>query len=375
MSEERILPANPHAAYLRLKEELDAALVGVMDGQFYILGREVEAFEREFAAHAGVAHGIGVANGTDALVLALKACGIRPGDRVVTVPNTAVATVAAVELAGAEPVLVDVDPRTHLMDLDALEALLRRPPERLAAVIPVHLFGAMVDMPRLLALAAGAGLRVVEDCAQAHGASWGGRRAGSFGGAAACSFDPTEELGAFGGGGMVVTNDTDIAERVRLLRQYGWRQRYISEVAGMNSRLDELQAALLRVRLRHLDADNARRRAIASRYDEAFRDLPLERPACAPECEPVFHQYTISLDRRDDLKRHLESLGVLTSVLYPVPIHLQPAYAGRLCVPMPLQGAERAARRLLCLPMYPELREGQIERVIRGVRSFFERGA
>lgn len=371
MTTEFILPANPHAAYRRLKSELDQAVMDALDGQYYILGRQVEAFEHEFAAYVGVGYGIGVGNGTDALVLALKACGVRTGDQVATVPNTAVATVAAIELAGAEPVFVDINPKTHLMDLDVFEELMRGPTERLRAVVPVHLYGAMVDMPRLLALATQRGLRVIEDCAQAHGARHQGRRAGSYGHASAFSFYPTKNLGAFGDGGMVVTNDSQIAEKVRLLRQYGWRQRYISEVPGMNSRLDELQAALLRVRLRYLDADNEARRRIAQRYDEAFADLPLMRPAPSVDGESVYHQYVISLDQRDALREHLERLGILTAVLYPVPIHLQPAYAGRVRAPLSLHGAEEAAKRLVCLPIYPELQENQIERVIHGVRSYF----
>lgn len=371
---ERILPANPGAGYLRIKAEVDQAVLASLESQYYILGSQVAAFELEFAAYVGVAHGIGVANGTDALVLALRAAGVGPGSLVLTVPNTAVATVAAIELAGAEPLLADIDPKTHLLDLDRLRRWLADgKPERLKAIIPVHLFGRMVDMPRLLEIANLHGLWVIEDCAQAHGAVFGGRRAGSYGLASAFSFYPTKNLGAFGDGGFVATNDPGIAERVRLLRQYGWRQRYISEIPGMNSRLDEIQAAILRVRLPHLEEDNAARCMIARRYDEGLRHLPVDLPSRADGGGEVFHQYTVSLDARDALRKHLEERGVLTAVLYPVPIHLQPGYRGRIPTAGELAGAEWVARRLLCLPMYPELPDEAVDRVIDGVRAFFGR--
>ena len=270
MSQLPMIPqTDPRASYLEHKAEIDTAIQRVLDSGWYILGKEVDAFERAFAAYVGITHAIGVANGTDALELALRACGIGPGDLVFTVSHTAVATVAAIELVGATPVLVDIDPATYTLDPNCLEAALAHPPAgRPKAVIPVHLYGQPADMPAILELVRRYDLYIIEDCAQSHGAKLAGRMTGSWGDIAAFSFYPTKNLGALGDGGMVVTKDHDLAEKVQLLRQYGWKKRYVSEYPGGNSRLDELQAAILHSKLPYLDLENHRRREIASQYSE-----------------------------------------------------------------------------------------------------------
>lgn len=346
----RIPPSDPRANYLAHKSEIDSAVARVLSNGRYILGPEVEAFEAEFGAYLGVAHSIGVANGTDALALALRGCGIGPGDRVATVSHTAVATVAAIELAGATPVLVDIDPETFTIDCAPLENL------EVRAIVPVHLYGRPANMPRILEIARRRGIKVIEDCAQSHGASIDGRRTGAWGDAASFSFYPTKNLSAIGDGGAVVTGDSEIAARVRSLREYGWQDRYVSEVAGVNSRLDELQAAILRVKLRYLDAENARRREIAARYS-----------GLDPHPGHVYHQYVIRSADRDKLRARLQEHGIGTLIHYPVPVHLQPAYRSRI-KHGPLPESEKAAREVLSLPIYPELGGDAVEAVIRAVR-------
>ena len=355
--------ANPGASYQRLQKEIDGAVARVLAGGMYILGEEGEAFEQEFAAYIGVAHAVGVASGTDAVELALRAVGIGPGDLVVTVAHTAVATISAVERVGARPCLVDISPDSYTLDPEALQTALNTYARGARAVIPVHIYGHPADMEAIGSVAQAHGLAVVEDCAQAHGAVYRGRKAGSLGHVAAFSFYPTKNLGAFGDGGAVVTDDPALAERVRLLRQYGWRERYISEIPGMNSRLDEIQAAVLRVKLSRLDADNQRRIELAMAYARGLAGLPLRLPIVRPGCRHVFHQYTLELDRRGAWQDHLRRQGIGTSVLYPVPVHLQPAYRGRLAGADHLPCTEAAAGRILSLPMFPELRDDQVRHV------------
>jgi len=356
------------AAYQRLQPEIDAAVAKVVAGGWYILGPEVRAFETEFAAWLGVENAVGVASGTDALLLALRALDVGPGDEVVTVSHTAVATVAAVELAGATPRLVDIDPVTCALDPALLAAAIT---PRTRAIIPVHLYGAPVDMDAVLAVAHARGLLVVEDCAQAHGASDKGRTVGTMGDAAAFSFYPTKNLGALGDGGAVVTHDPATAERLRLLRQYGWRERYVSDVPGLNSRLDELQAAVLRVRLRHLEAENDTRRRLAARYDAALSGLPLGLPAARPESCPVYHLYVIRAAERDALAAHLRARDIGTGIHYPVPVHRQPAYAHLGYGPGSLPVTEAAAAEVLSLPMHPDLPEAALDVVAAAIREFY----
>jgi len=371
MTTPTIPQTDPRAGYLEQRAGIDAAVSRVLEGGWYILGNEVRNFEAEFAAYTGVRHGVGVANGTDALVLALKAAGVGRGDVVATVSHTAVATVAAIEIAGATPLLLDIDPATYTMDPAELERAFGMPEHRgrIKAVIPVHLYGQAADLDRILPLARAHGAKLIEDCAQCHGATLNERRLGTFGDVACFSLYPTKNLGAFGDGGCVVTNDDGIAESLRTLREYGWRARYVSDVPGVNSRLDELHAAMLRVKLAVLDADNSRRRAIADRYDSGLAGFGrLGLPARRPGAEHVFHQYVVRSPRRDSLRAALQERGVGTNIHYPVPIHEQPAYRGRVPLgPSGLAATEQAAREVLSLPMYPQLSADQAERVVRAV--------
>ena len=362
-----ILCSNPLAEYRAHKAEIDFAIQSVLDRGRYILGDEVRLFEAEFAAYIGVRFGIGVASGTDALCLALKACGVGPGDEVITTSHTAVATVAAIELTGAIAVVADIEPQYYTLNPDKVERLVTR---RTKAVLPVHLYGQPADLLPILEIARRVGIRVIEDCAQAHGAEFTGQRVGSFGDMACFSFYPTKNLGAFGDGGIVVTNDAALAERVQSLRQYGWARRYVSELAGMNSRLDELQAAALRVKLRYLDEANSSRRRLARLYDQAFSETELNAPASRPESTHVYHLYVVSSGRRDDLLAYLNSIGIGALVHYPVPVHLQPAYHGRLRGSSEVPETERAAQQVLSLPMYPGLSEADLQSVIRGIREW-----
>jgi len=361
--------ASPLTQYLAHKEEIDAAIAGVLQSGKYIVGPELTAFEQEFAAYIGVGYAVGVASGTDALVLALRALNIGPGDEVITSPHTAVATVAAIELSGATPVLVDVEPETCLLDSKRLEAAIT---PRTKAVVPVHLFGNPADMSALRRIADRRCIRLIEDCAQAHGAKYRGKRVGTWGDMACFSFYPTKNLGAFGDAGMVVTANAELARRVRALREYGWERRYISEVGGANSRLDEIQAAILRVKLRYLDDDNHRRRAIAANYSLALAGQ-VGLLAEGPDSESVYHLYVVRSQRRDDLMGYLRQRGVGTAIHYPVPIHLQPAYRGRIGEEGDYPEAERAAREVLSLPIYPELRTEQLNIVIAHTREWAAR--
>ncbi len=283
MTDEPIPQADPRAGFLALRTRIDIAITQVIESGAYILGSEVSGFEQEFSAFVGVRHGVGVASGTDAIILALKGIGVGPNDYVVTVPHTAVASVAAIELAGAKPLLVDIDPRTYTMDPQALAEVLARPPGRIAAVMPVHIYGQPADLAAIEPMVATAGAVLIEDSAQCHGALWGARMTGSVGRVGTFSFYPTKNLAALGDAGAIVTSDDALAERIRALRQYGWRERYISDITGLNSRLDEVQAAILRVRLTMLEAENQRRRDIAAAYDSGLQGLPIVLPARQPE--------------------------------------------------------------------------------------------
>src|SRR5512136_254079 len=363
--------ANPQAQYLSHQTQIDAAIAAALGGNRYILGPQTQAFEQEFAAYLGVRYASGVGSGTEALHVAIRACGLGPGDEVITVAHTAWATVAAIELAGARPVLVDIDPVTYTIDPDKIEAAIT---PRTRAIIPVHLYGAAADLNPIVDLARRHGLKVIEDCAQAHGARYAShdRAVGSYGDAACFSFYPTKNLGAIGDGGLVATNDPAIAENLSLLRQYGWRERYISEIAGWNTRLDEVQAAILRVKLRYLDEDNDRRRALAAIYDEQLAGvvtLPIE-PA---NTRHVYHLYVIRHPRRAALMQFLRERGIGTAIHYPVPVHLQPAYRGRLGDAGSLPETERAAREIVSLPMYPELSEEDARSVAQAIREFAAR--
>lgn len=368
-----ILQANPHSGYLARKSEIDDAIARVLANGRYILGPEVEAFEVEFARWLGTAGAVGVANGTDAIEIALRALGVGPGDGVITVSHTAVATVAAIERAGAVPILIDIEPGTCSMSPLALESELNRSSvqcgPRPKAVIPVHIYGQPADIARICKLAERFGLFVVEDCAQSHGATFDGKKTGTFGDLAAFSFYPTKNLGAFGDGGLVAGNDAALLARVRALREYGWQERYVSAIPGVNSRLDELQASILRVGLLHLDADNARRATIAARYSRELSGTALQLPTVRNGAEPVWHQYVVESKDRDALRGELEKAGIGTGIHYPVPVHRQPAYQNRIVCPVPPVETERIAQRILSLPMYPQLTDSQVDRVVAAVRN------
>lgn len=361
--------ACPSAQYRALHREIDAAIRRVLDGHCYIMGEETQLFEAEFAAFTGARHAIGVANGTDAIHLALRAVGIKPGDEVITVAHTAVATVAAIELSGGVPVFVDVSPEHYGMDPDGLAAAIT---PRTRAILPVHLYGNPVDLGKILEIAQAHRVPVVEDCAQAHAARWRGRQVGSIGRIGCFSLYPTKNLGALGDGGIITTQEPELAERLRMLRQYGWRHSQISEIAGINSRLDEIQAAVLRVKLTHLAQATQRRQQIAQYYDRAFADLDLITPKTHPDCEAVYHLYVIRTPERDALKAWLAQHNIIAGIHYPLPAHRHPVYRERYAdVHLPV--TERLATEILSLPVYPELSDAQLDRVIQTVRRYWRR--
>jgi dTDP-4-amino-4,6-dideoxygalactose transaminase len=364
---------DPRAGYRERKAAIDGAIARVLDSGWYILGREAETFEANFAGIVGVAHGIGCGNGTDAIELALRACGIGAGDLVFTVSHTAVATVAAIERAGATPVLLDIEEGGFCMDPAALEAALRQPPPgRPAAVMPVHLYGEPAAMVEIVALARAHGLRLIEDAAQSHGALYQGVMAGAIGDFGCFSFYPTKNLGALGDAGGVVTDNAELAAAAREIREYGWRDRYVSAVPGINTRLDPIQAGILNAKLDGLARDNARRQAIATRYDAGLAGLPLKRPSRRSGTTHVFHQYVVRAAKRDRLREHLRQAQIGTGIHYPLPVHLHPAYLGRVPAgPTGLCRSEAAAREILSLPMYPQLSDDSVERVIGEIRRFF----
>ena len=359
--------------YIAHKNEIDDAIREVLETSWFVLGKNGEAFEHEFATYLGMAHVLGCNSGYDALVLALRALGIGAGHEVLTVSHTAVATAVAISATGATPVFCDIDPVTFNMDPNKLEAQLT---PRTRAIVPVHLYGQAADMGAIMEFARTHHLKVVEDCAQAHGARWQGQMVGTFGDASAFSFYPTKNLGAYGDGGAVATNDDALANRVSMLRNYGWQpgRRYISEIRGVNSRLDEMQAAILRVKLRHLDAGNDARRHLASTYAKHLSGLPaLVVPTEAPGNHHVFHLYVVRVDARDEVATSLRESGIGTHVHYPQPIHRQPAYLDHGYADGSLPETENACREVLSLPMYPELAEADVARVGRILRSLIEK--
>jgi len=362
MKEKRILSANPGACYLSKQNEINSVIVKVLESGQYILGKNVSLFEQMFANYIGVKYGIGVASGTDAILLALKACNIGYGDAVVTVSHTAVATVAAIVISGARPILIDIDEKTYTIDVTQLEETIRDNPEfNIKAVIPVHLYGHPADMNVVMKVADRYNLFVIEDCSQAHGAKIKSRKVGSIGHLGVFSFYPTKNLSAIGDGGAIVTDNQQLFERIILLRQYGWRKRYISDIAGMNSRLDEIQAAILQVKLKYLDEENIRRRNIALQYSKKLSGLPLKLPIEKDDYYHVYHQYVIRSSDRDSIKNFLTQNNIGTSILYPEPIHLQPGYAQLILRgKRELRVTEKICKDILCLPIYPELSDEDV---------------
>ena len=348
-----------------LWDDLNSAVQGVLRSGRFIMGPNVKAFEQEMASYLGVQHAIGVNSGTDALVIALRAMGVGPGDEVITTPFTFIATADAVSRTGAKPVFVDIDPRTYNLDPGLIETKIT-PHTR--AVLPVHLFGQAADMDAILGLAGKHGIKVLEDAAQALGGEYKGKKVGTLGDAAAFSFFPSKNLGAFGDAGLIATSDDGIAEAARMLRVHGARRKYYNEVIGYNSRLDELQAAILRVKLPHLDEWNEGRRRAAERYGELLRGVAgVVSPSGTPEVKHVYHQYTVRIadGRRDEVQKRLADAGMGTMVYYPVPVHRLPVYAEPGC---DLPAAEAASREALSLPIWPEISREAQERVAACLR-------
>jgi len=355
------------AHHAPLRAEFDQAIGEVIDSGAFAGGPVVAQFENEFAAFCGSRHAIGVGNGTDALWLALLACGIGPGDEVITVPNTFMATAEAITYTGAKPVFVDVDERSYTINPELLEGA-RTP--RTKAVIPVHLFGQVADMDRILSFGRKHGLYVIEDAAQAHGAEYKGRRAGSMGDLGCFSFYPGKNLGAFGEAGAVVTNDDNLQEKIRILRDHGQIRKYQHAMVGWNCRMDGIQGAILRIKLRRLDQANQRRQAHARRYDRLFHDLEdFERPFEVASGQHVYHIYPIRVSERDGVMRLLEEKGIGCGIHYPVPIHLQEAYRDLGYERGSFAISERLCSAFISLPMFPELTEAQVELVAESVRE------
>ena len=353
------------AEYHSIKPEIDTAIARVLETSQFVLGEEVEAFEREFAAFSGAVHGIAVSSGTAALHLALLAASVGPGDEVVTVPFTFVATVAAIGYVGARAVFVDIDARSFTMDPARLEAAIT---PRTKAIVPVHLYGQPADMDPIREIAARHGLIIIEDAAQAHAARYKDRPVGSLGHLACFSFYPSKNLGAYGEGGMIVTSDATLADRLRLLRNWGQRTKNEHIIPGFNARLEGMQGAILRVKLRYLPEWTDARRRHAARYRELFADAGIGLPVEMPYARHVYHLFTIRARERDALQAALRSAGIQTGLYYPVPVHLQPAYTDPRYSEGAFPVSERASLEVLSLPMFPQMSEDQIATVVSAIR-------
>lgn len=347
--------------YLTLKDEIDTNLLEALEKTQFILGPNVRAFEEECAQYLGVAHAVGVASGTDALHLALIAAGIKAGDEVITTPFTFIATAEAIRYIGATPVFVDIDPQTYNMDLQQAEAAIT-PQTR--ALLPVHIFGQPVDMPAVMALAEKHNLQVIEDCAQSFGAHIEGKQSGSFGVAGCFSFFPSKNLGGYGDGGLISTNSAEVAEHLRVLRNHGsWKQYHHSEI-GFNSRLDELQAIILRAKLKHIDSYNTNRRRVAHRYSAALAEMPGITPPHEDGCgHHVYHQYTLLAEQRDVIMQALRDNDIGCAVYYPIPLHQQEVFAEE-CAGLSLPVSERVSQQCMSLPIFPELQDGQVDQIL-----------
>jgi len=351
---------------LALQPELEEAVRRVLEGGHYVLGETLERFEAEMAAYCGVKHAIGVNSGTDAIYLALLALGVGPGDDVVTTAFSMFATVEPIRWVGARPVFVDIDPATYQLDVSQLRSKVTR---KVKAIIPVHLYGGMVDMEAVMAIAAERKVAVIEDAAQALGAAFQGRKAGSWGDLGCVSFYPTKNLGAAGDGGMVLTNHDHLAEAVRALRHHGQKKKYVHESVGINSRLDDLQAAVLSVKLKRLDGWNARRRAIAAHYTAALKDSLVMPPVEPAGVFHIYHQYTVRTPDRARFQQRLAEAGVATAIHYPIPLPLQPALVELGHQKGDFPESERAAGEVLSLPVFPELTDSEVERMTHVLRA------
>lgn len=355
------------AQYASIKPEIDGAIQRVIDNTSFILGKEVLEFEKNFAAFCRAQFCVGIDSGTAALHLALLLCDVKPGDEVITTTHTFIATAEVISVIGAKPVFVDIDPRTYNIDPQQIERAIT---PRTKAIIPVHLYGQPAEMDAILDIARRHNLRVIEDAAQAHGAEYRGRRAGTMSDIACFSFYPGKNLGAYGDAGAIVTNNAELAERARLLRDHGRRSKYEHQVVGYGYRLDALQAAILGAKLPHLEAWNARRRAIADYYTALLTNADVVTPFVPPHIAPIYHIYCIRHKNRDGLQKHLKARGIETGIHYPIPLHLQPVYENLGYKRGDFPHAEKAANEILSLPMYPELTDAQVEMIVQAVKEF-----
>jgi dTDP-4-amino-4,6-dideoxygalactose transaminase len=355
--------------YRKYKKDFDRIFSGVFEKGSYILGENLDNFEKDFASYLDIKYAIGVANGTDALFLALKASGIGPGDEVITVSNTAVPTISAIDASGAAPVFADIEENSFNIDPSGIEPAITA---RTKAIIPVHLYGRPCGMDKILKIASKHGLKIIEDCAQAHGAEFQGKKAGTFGDLSAFSFYPSKNLGANGDAGMVMTDNEELAGQVSLIRNYGFKTRYNSIIRGYNSRLDEIQAALLDFKLAKLDSWNKRRYEIAKKYINSFKDLPIILPEIEPGTLPVFHLFVIRIKDRERFMQYLLKEGVAVLIHYPVPVHLQPAYEFLGYKKGSLPVTERLSEEILSIPIYPELEDREVDYIIEKIIKYFD---
>lgn len=369
---------NLSGQYSAAQMEIDEAISRVLQSGWFILGQELDAFEKEFAVYMGGGKAVGVGSGTEALHLSLLACGISAGDEVITVPNTAVPTVSAISFAGARPVFIDIDPKTYTMDPNALEDYLKTKAQNSRsssslpkAIIPVHLYGHPAHMSPIRELAQAHEIKVIEDACQAHGVKYSGKMVGLLGDLSCYSFYPTKNLGAYGDGGMILSSQPELTDQVRRLRNYGEEKKNHNVIKGYNSRLDEIQAAILRAKLKHLDEWNQARRLLAETYSQGLASLPLILPHQAPYAEHIYHLYVIRTEKRDRLQAWLHEKGISTSVHYPRPIHMQPAYQDLGYQPGDFPQAEKCAAEILSLPLYPELAREDVEYIVKEIRKFF----
>jgi dTDP-4-amino-4,6-dideoxygalactose transaminase len=355
--------------YEKLKAELDDAFRRVFEKGNFILGENVKSLEEEFANYSDAKFAVGVGSGTEALHLSLRACGVRPGDEVITVPNTAVPTISAISSSGARPVFVDITPDTYAINVEKIEEKIT---ERTKVIMPVHLYGYPAEMGHVLKLANDHNLKVIEDACQAHGAKYNGKNVGTIGNMGCFSFYPTKNLGAYGDGGMVVTNDEGLYKRLVMLRNYGEVKKFISKIEGFNSRLDEIQAAFLRVKLRYLDEWNNRRRDIAKLYRQLLKDSDIQLPHEKEWAEHVYHLFVIRTNKRNALRHYLEERGIGTQIHYPIPVHQQDAYEKLGYRKGDLPVSEKNAEEILSIPIYPELTTGEVETVARCIKEFHD---
>jgi len=355
--------------YQSIKPEIDAAIQDVLNSGKFILGPHEKAFEQEIADYLGVQHAVGLASGTDALIIALRAAGIGPGDEVIVPAYSFFATAGAVLHVGATPVFVDISADTYLIDPSLLSAALS---ERTRAIIPVHLYGQAADMDRILDFARAQHLVVIEDNAQAFGAEYKGKKTGSLGDLGCLSFFPSKNLGGYGDGGMLVTNDDELAKQARMLRTHGWQKKYFPEILGYNSRLDELQAAILRVKLNYVDSWNAQRRQVASWYDQALTEISIQPPVVAPDQTPVYHLYMVRFQNRSQVQQALKEAGIASDIYYPQPLHQCQPCVG---LPLPKEGlpiSEQASKELLALPLYSEMTIDHVNLVVSTIQKALE---